>query len=117
MGVAWLRGKEAQNVLQDEPGHARAGLQQREDEQHLEHDDEVIQVGHHRPHAGQVGQNLRHAQRERDGAGGAACQLLLDAGFVFQLFELLRLQVPLLLRLRRGDELAHTCDSSVLILK
>ena len=65
------RRRMRQRLLEDKTRHARAGLQQRQDEQRLEHDDEVIPVGHQGLHARQVGEDLGHAHGQRDRAAGA----------------------------------------------
>ena len=42
----------ADEFLQQEPADARAGVDRRQDEERLEHDREVIPVGHQAAHAG-----------------------------------------------------------------
>ena len=88
----------------DEPGDAGARLQQGQDEQDLEHDEEMIEVGHQRFHAGQTGQDLGHPQGQRHGAGRAARKLLFHAGILLQVVELHGLQHPLVFRLCLRDQ-------------
>ena len=62
--------------LEDEPRHAGAGFQQREDEEGLEHDHEVIPVAHQGLHAGQTGEDLGHAHGQRHRPAGLAGEVL-----------------------------------------
>ena len=60
----------AQRVLQHEAADARAGIERGEDEHRLEHDREVIPE-REQALAERVGEDARHADRERRRAAGA----------------------------------------------
>jgi hypothetical protein len=61
--------------------HRAACVDGRQDEQRLEHDGEVVPVGHQAAHAGQAAENLGHPDREGHGAARAAGHALADRGF------------------------------------
>ena len=64
-------GNMAQEILQHEAAHARAGVDDREDEQRLEHDGEVIPEAQDGAPAAGAGEDVRHAERQRGRAAGA----------------------------------------------
>ena len=64
--------------LQQEPAHARPRIDRRENEDRFEHDGEVVPVVHQASHAGNVREDLRHAEGERDGASRPADDVLAD---------------------------------------
>ena len=67
----------AQQILQHEAAHARAGVDDGQDEQRLEHDGEVIPEADERAAAAGAREDVRHAQRQRRRAAGAVEQRLL----------------------------------------
>ena len=58
-------------------GHARAGVDRSEDEQRFKHDREVIPVLHQPAQTGNAVEDLRDAERQRDGAAGSPAQIFL----------------------------------------
>ena len=65
-----------QQVLQHESAHPRAGVDNRQDKQRLEHDGEVIPEADHGAPPPPVRENVRHAERQRRRAAGAVKQRL-----------------------------------------
>jgi len=63
-----------QEVLQHEPAHARAGVEDGQDKERLEHDGEVVPEADQRPSAAGGRKNVGHSQRQRRGAAGAVEQ-------------------------------------------
>ena len=67
----------AQQILQHEAADARAGVDDGEDEQRLEHDGEVIPEADDGASAAAGGEDVGHAERERGRAAGAREERLL----------------------------------------
>ncbi len=76
-----LRMEVGRGLLEDEARHTRARLQEREDEERLKHDHEVIPVGHQLAHPREGREDLRHADGERHRAARAPGQLRARALF------------------------------------
>ena len=71
----------AQELLHQEPADARAGIDRGQDEERLEHDGEVVPVGHQPRHPGERGEDLRHPDGERHRAAGPPGDRLADRLF------------------------------------
>ena len=67
----------AEQVLQHEAAHARARVDDGEDEERLEHDGEVIPEAEDGASAAAAREDVRHAQRQRGRAAGAVEERLL----------------------------------------
>ena len=70
----------AERVLHHEAANARAGVEDRENEQGFKHDSEVVPDRHQRLAAQAVGKNVRHADGECGRAAGAIEERLLAHG-------------------------------------
>ena len=88
--------------LKDKPGHPCPRLQQRQDEQRLEHDDKVVPVTHQLLQPRQAAKYLRHPHCQRHRAAHPPRQMLLRPRL--QRRQLPRRQIPAVLR---ADGLHH----------
>ena len=68
-----------ENILQNVPGHTGARVDRCQDEQGLEHDDELEPVLHGVPKSlTDIGENMRHTDGQRDGAARAMGDIETD---------------------------------------